>query len=104
VTVRVRAHRRRWPRSAERTGFDWRRIVGAMRQRQKLDAAIAVADGASDGDAGLRLRRERVRVTAAMVPEAAAREAMVALADMPDSAEELDQLCSMLDVQTESAR
>jgi hypothetical protein len=99
--VRVRSHRRRWPRSSERTAFDWRAFMRALRQRQKLDAAITEVDRCGDTDAGLRLRRQRVRVTAAMLPKAAAREAMAALARTPDRAEELDELCAMLDAQTE---
>jgi hypothetical protein len=76
----------------------------ALRARQKLDAAITEADAQRDTDAGLRLRRERIRVTAARLPEPAARAALVALGSTPNRAEELDRLCATLDEQRGDVR
>jgi hypothetical protein len=54
VSVNVRAHRRRWPRSAERTGFDWRAATLVYSKRMQL----AGAENRGDIGSAARLRRE----------------------------------------------
>ena len=54
MSVMVRRHRRRWPGSAERTGFDWRRETLIAQKRSRLD----VVEGQGDSEPAERLRGE----------------------------------------------